>query len=590
MQKFSQDGDPIIVRREKQSRSTQGQSPNASARTTKHSSPQSEGRPQRDPAQRTRKPVQEQSSEPAPNPHDHKRRRQIVGLTLAVLGVILMIALLSYSRMDDANASLSLREFIGLFRGDEAVRLKAESVHNLLGIFGAVLAHFFFNNTIGFSALLLPILLFVWSKHLYKDTLHDRLYVASMLALALGIATAAVMGTIQKISWMPELGPEWSGAVGQFLASIFTQLLGKVGALVVFFTAMIVALILGIDLALEKSLLRLQLEIAKLRDRWDNRTKTHIHSSAHDDHDDAPYDEDVQTPSVPITQQPKTQERTTTERAIEPARIIRRNAEKQGTAGDLDDIVQKYEQAPHRMQTTPQGQVPVVDSPPPIQQAAIAIQRPIQEPNRQEFNKQEPTTFVQNDQSSHISKEQSDIRAKSVESDAHAIDDPIVPTSLTRAKETHGSTHEQKTQSPSQQASNARPLTLTVQEQEEEEKSNDRVLLNTVPAIEEIHYVPPTIDLLIEEDETNAVDDEELKHNAQALQEKLRTFKIEIEDVQVTPGPVVTQYEFVPAAGIKVSQIENLSDDIALALKARGIRIIAPVPGRGTVAVEIPNH
>ena len=53
---------------------------------------------------------------------------------------------------------------------------------------------------------------------------------------------------------------------------------------------------------------------------------------------------------------------------------------------------------------------------------------------------------------------------------------------------------------------------------------------------------------------------------------------------------MVTQYEFVPAAGIKISQIENLSDDIALALKARGIRIIAPVPGRGTVAIEIPNH
>ena len=108
---------------------------------------------------------------------------------------------------------------------------------------------------------------------------------------------------------------------------------------------------------------------------------------------------------------------------------------------------------------------------------------------------------------------------------------------------------------------------------------------------EEIDYDAPTLDLLTQQHEhVIKVDDEELKENARLLQEKLRTFKIEINDLQVTPGPVVTQYEFVPAAGIKISQIENLSDDIALALKARGIRIIAPVPGRGTVAIEIPNH
>jgi S-DNA-T family DNA segregation ATPase FtsK/SpoIIIE len=106
---------------------------------------------------------------------------------------------------------------------------------------------------------------------------------------------------------------------------------------------------------------------------------------------------------------------------------------------------------------------------------------------------------------------------------------------------------------------------------------------------EDIHYTPPTLDLLVPQEISDDVSEEELQNNARILQEKLKTFRIEIENLQVTPGPVVTQYEFVPASGVKVSQIENLSDDMALALKARGIRIIAPVPGRGTVAVEIPN-
>lgn len=82
----------------------------------------------------------------------------------------------------------------------------------------------------------------------------------------------------------------------------------------------------------------------------------------------------------------------------------------------------------------------------------------------------------------------------------------------------------------------------------------------------------------------------ELETNARILQEKLETFKIFIEDLTVTPGPVVTQYEFVPAPGIKISKIESLTDDLAMALKAKGIRIIAPIPGKGTIGVEIPNN
>ncbi len=103
-------------------------------------------------------------------------------------------------------------------------------------------------------------------------------------------------------------------------------------------------------------------------------------------------------------------------------------------------------------------------------------------------------------------------------------------------------------------------------------------------------YLPPSPELLLPGEDTLQVEEEELRRNARLLQEKLETFRIGIENVTVTPGPVVTQYEFVPAAGVKVSQIESLADDIALALKAPGVRIIAPVPGRGTVAVEIPNH
>src|SRR5687768_8177483 len=73
------------------------------------------------------------------------------------------------------------------------------------------------------------------------------------------------------------------------------------------------------------------------------------------------------------------------------------------------------------------------------------------------------------------------------------------------------------------------------------------------------------------------------------LMEALRTFKVEGELVGRTTGPVVTQFEVAPAAGVKVRQIANLSNDLALAMRAASIRIVAPIPGRGAVGVEVPN-
>ena len=69
----------------------------------------------------------------------------------------------------------------------------------------------------------------------------------------------------------------------------------------------------------------------------------------------------------------------------------------------------------------------------------------------------------------------------------------------------------------------------------------------------------------------------------------LRNYDIEIQKIMATVGPTVTLYEIVPAAGVRISRIKNLEDDIALSLAALGIRIIAPIPGKGTIGIEVPN-
>jgi S-DNA-T family DNA segregation ATPase FtsK/SpoIIIE len=103
-------------------------------------------------------------------------------------------------------------------------------------------------------------------------------------------------------------------------------------------------------------------------------------------------------------------------------------------------------------------------------------------------------------------------------------------------------------------------------------------------------YHQPPVSLLDHEGELAApVDRDSLTMAARMLEQKLLDFGVEGEIVEVKPGPVVTMYEFAPAAGIKVNKISNLQDDLAMAMQAVSIRIVAPIPGRGVVGIEIPN-
>jgi S-DNA-T family DNA segregation ATPase FtsK/SpoIIIE len=110
------------------------------------------------------------------------------------------------------------------------------------------------------------------------------------------------------------------------------------------------------------------------------------------------------------------------------------------------------------------------------------------------------------------------------------------------------------------------------------------------PTLDLSHYKYPTLDLLKEYSSGGiTINQEELEENKNRIIETLRNYKIEIAQIKATVGPSVTLYEIVPEAGIRISKIKSLEDDIALSLSALGIRIIAPIPGKGTIGIEVPN-
>ena len=111
------------------------------------------------------------------------------------------------------------------------------------------------------------------------------------------------------------------------------------------------------------------------------------------------------------------------------------------------------------------------------------------------------------------------------------------------------------------------------------------------PRLELSNYKFPPLDLLRDYGESSAnVDKDELEANKKRIVDTLANYNIAIDKIKATIGPTVTLYEIVPAAGVRISKIKGLQDDIALCLAAIGIRIIAPIPGKGTIGIEVPNQ
>ena len=139
-------------------------------------------------------------------------------------------------------------------------------------------------------------------------------------------------------------------------------------------------------------------------------------------------------------------------------------------------------------------------------------------------------------------------------------------------------------------------ISMEVEEINFEEKSTGDIGFSKVnpkkfdPTLDLSSFKNPSIELLKDYgDGTIKIDQEELETNKNKIVDTLKNYNIGIKQIKATIGPTVTLYEIIPEAGIRISKLKNLEDDIALSLSALGIRIIAPIPGKGTIGIEVPN-
>jgi len=194
-----------------------------------------------------------------------------------------------------------------------------------------------------------------------------------------------------------------------------------------------------------------------------------------------------------------------------------------------------------------------------------------------------------------------------LEDDSEEMEEAEVDTNSWKVSDADKSAHAAKKDKPTTPAFKVEDTTKdTFVTSDEPVSANDFIVKNNAkeektaemvenldpydPTLDLPSYQFPTLDLLNEYDRQKVtVTRQELEENKNKIVETLVNFKIGIQEIKATIGPTVTLYEIIPDPGVKISKIKNLEDDIALSLAALGIRIIAPIPGKGTIGIEVPN-
>lgn len=404
-----------------------------------------------------------------------KNKKQILGLFLIIISLLLFFSIITFDRIDEANLTDLPADFVKSF--DEKI-----DIQNWLGVTGAHFAKFFVKATFGYFSITIPIVLMLWGISFFKTIdFKFKLHFSNLLLIST-IIFAAFFGVLRSNYDLFGSTYELSGFIGDHLGKFLSGLIGGIGSILLLGFSFITLLIFALDIDL-KDIFLLFKDIFSVGE-----------------------DEEAQK----LKEDSDTKEKEN----LDKIKKLSGDKKKKKEKSDKEELT-----AADLMKTESE------------EQTNIRIIR------KDDVPVPEPENEVVNDEIKKVD---------------------IVKT---------GELPEKK---------------------EKTETEKEMKLPNQWE--EEIEYKLPGLDLLdTTSEEDYMVAEEELTRNAELLKDKLKLFDIEIKDISVTPGPVVTLYEIVPAPGVKISKIVGLENDIALALAARGIRIIAPIPGKSAIGVEIPN-
>jgi len=424
-----------------------------------------------------------------------EKKKKLFGLILSVFAMLIFLSILSYTKSDESLLG-GLGDFVKVFNPSPEFSNRVSGIGNWLGIFGAYISYFLIHSTIGYAALVFPIIMFLWGYTILRsDETKTAIYLSNFF-IVIGLIFSAFFGLLRNATEFDLLNDngEFAGKVGDFFGNLLGNLLGGLGGIIFLITALVITLIISFDIKFTPILeffKNLWIETFEKEDKHKVKQKENVKINRPDEEE--------------------------TESNLSKIKKLRK---------ETDEVEAGFKPGEIEIETG-------------------------------ETEEETKIRILQKDEPDGVVEEES------------KVEDPYV------AKEED----EKKVEDKRKKEEDTDPIIDKMEEAKLPEQWE-----------EDINYKAPKLDLLeVPKEADIQISEEELKRNAELLKEKLALFDIKIEDISVTPGPVVTLYEIVPAPGVKISRIVSLEHDIALALAARGIRIIAPIPGKSAIGVEIPN-
>ncbi|MFN5175795.1 MAG: DNA translocase FtsK 4TM domain-containing protein, partial [Ignavibacteria bacterium] len=200
-----------------------------------------------------RKSKKQENMEPEPEQESHRAMAMhILGIFMALSSLLLLLSLISYTPKDEANADMTIYDIISVLKGDPAIQAKSDTTQNWLGLFGAVFSHVMFNGTVGYFAIIVPFLGFLWAKDVFfSERITSKTFKFTGLITLIAILFSGLFGTMQLI--IPKIPYEWSGLIGQFESHVLASFLGKIGALLTFMVVLFLTITLGFGISIKTS-------------------------------------------------------------------------------------------------------------------------------------------------------------------------------------------------------------------------------------------------------------------------------------------------------------------------------------------------
>ena len=467
----------------------------------------------------------------------YERKSELLGLFLMAIAFSILLALLSYNPMDN--------NLVRSYTFWEAFGLENNRASNMLGLVGASIAYYLIPNFLGLPILVWPILIFAWG-YLFLRNRHS-LYLPMY-------TTFGLFGSFELSCFFGWFGSTFgfdtsllSGNVGLGLADSLSRALGAVGSFFFISVMILITVMLMIDRDLQRSMDRAEEIIVSLWDllkSWFTIIKQEISGNRKDR----------------IKKLSKERERTKQEEELES-----NFGDGRGSTTDA-----------------PPGFLPGKSGPGPDENGSRNKGDDLTE---KVDGKKDPRLL-------DLLKLKQQY-GSGASSDAKPPPPPPLPQkkseSITRTvSNLNPNAIEEVIKQPS--AATPGDVQMKVQGPVEEEKSNKITDSAANVPLRDVRYRYPSVELLDTSEDKIAIDYSELEENKQILLDKLATYNIDIIDINAIVGPTITMYELTPAPGIKISRIKALEDDLAMAMAARGIRIVAPIPGKSAIGVEIPNR